>query len=94
LFVSPVTTSSAIARSRSVRASPAASVTVVCPAGCSGTATALPFRGAKVLARKRFSARAGRPKKVTLRFDARGRRAVRVVLKAGGQRVKLTLRRR
>jgi hypothetical protein len=71
-----------------------ASVTVVCPAGCSGTARALPLRGAKVLARKRFSAPAGRPKKIALRFDARGRRAVRVVLKAGGERAKLTVRRR
>ena len=33
-----------------------ATVTVACPAGCSGTAAALPLRGGKPLARTRFSA--------------------------------------
>jgi hypothetical protein len=70
-----------------------ASVTVVCPAGCSGTAKALPLRGSKALARKRFTAPAARPTRVKLRFRAHGRRAVRVVIEAEGERAKLTLRR-
>jgi hypothetical protein len=68
-----------------------AMVTIACPAGCSGTATAT--RGVKRLARTRFTAAAGRPKRVRLRFRRRPG-AVKVVVAVGGGRETLTLRRR
>ena len=67
---------------------------VLCPTGCTGTAVATAARGAKAraaakakpLARTRFTAPAGRPATVTLRFGARARRAIR---RAGGIKVAL-----
>jgi hypothetical protein len=73
-----------------------ASVAVLCPTGCTGTAVATPLaRGAraaaarKALARTRFAAKPGRRTTVRLRFGARARRAVR---RAGGVRIALSAR--
>lgn len=70
-----------------------ATVTVVCPTGCQGTAVARPAGAraraagaAKPLARTRFRAKPGVETVVALRLGARARRAVR---RAGG--VKITL---
>jgi hypothetical protein len=71
-----------------------ASVTVECPAGCTGTVRAYAAgsragRGAaaSVLATRRFAAPPGRSAKVTLRFRGAARRAVR---RAGGVRLVVT----
>jgi hypothetical protein len=76
-----------------------ASLKLRCAAACSGTVKAFPVRGAKAsaavrkaLASKRFSAPAGEPVTVTLRFRGKARRAVRragavkLVATAGGDR--------
>lgn len=75
----------------------AATVTIACPAGCSGVATAS-ARGT-TLARTRFVAKAGRPARVTLRFGARARRVLRrgtrvkvTATLTGGRKAVLTLR--
>jgi hypothetical protein len=61
-----------------------ASVTVTCASGCSGTLAVLPAvgraraAGAKtpqVLARKRFTVRAGRPKTISVKLGSKARRA-------------------
>ena len=76
-----------------------ASLKLECAAACSGTVKAFPARGAKAsatarkpLATKRFTAPAGKPVTVTLRFRGKARRAVRragtvrLVATAGGDR--------
>lgn len=67
-----------------------ATVTIACPAGCTGTATAT-NRGRR-LARSRFTVLAGRPKQVRLRFRRRRSGPVRVTVATGGERTVLTLR--
>jgi hypothetical protein len=60
-----------------------ASVTVTCPAGCSGSVAAYPASGrarasaARALARKRFTAAAGRKTTVVVRFTRAARRRVK-----------------
>jgi hypothetical protein len=72
-----------------------ASLRVLCPAGCTGTAVATPLsRGARAaaarpLARARFTAKPGVKTTIRLRFGARARRAIR---RAGGIQVALTAR--
>lgn len=68
-----------------------ATVTIACPAGCSGTVKAA--RGGRRVARARFTAAGGTPTQVRLRFR-RGAGAVKIVVAAGGERRTLTLRRR
>ena len=69
-----------------------ATVAVLCPTGCKGTATATPKGGrarsaaAKALARTRFTARPGVRTTVRLRFPNRARRAIR---RAGGVKIAL-----
>ena len=80
--------------SGSARLSPSAgsaTVPVGCAADCTGTVTATAAGGgkaraaaARVLARKKFAARAGRTTRVTLRFKPAARRAIR---RAGGVRI-------
>jgi hypothetical protein len=74
-----------------------ASTTVTCGSGCSGTMKAFAAGGspravaaaARALATKRFTAKPGRPTKVTVRLSPRARRAVK---RAGGVRLVLDLR--
>ncbi len=69
-----------------------ATVTIACPSGCAGTVTAT-SRGRR-LARSRFAAPAGRPKRVRLRFRRSRGGPVKIEVAAGDDREVLTLRRR
>jgi hypothetical protein len=70
-----------------------ATVPVTCATACSGTVSATPLAGgkarsaaARVLARARFKAGAGKRTRVTLHFSRAARRAIR---RAGGVRLKI-----
>jgi hypothetical protein len=70
-----------------------ATVSVACAAGCAGRVDA--YIKSKRVATKRFTARAGRATKVTVRLDAKAARrakAVRLVVSAGGAKTTVTAR--